>query len=67
MPTMNWYCPDCKQLTPHVEDIVFDLESATVWHCMFCGRERRPPEPGSPNEPVEPVAPGPRDQAGSYF
>ena len=52
MPTLNWFCPDCGQLTPHVEDIVFDLESATVWHCLYCGRERRPGEPGSPNEPA---------------
>ncbi len=45
-------CKTCLDVTPHAEEAVADSESATVWHCMFCGTERRPEEPGSPNEPV---------------
>lgn len=54
MKIMMWDCPVCEQLTPHAEDPVTDLESATVWHCVFCGQERRPEEPSSPNEPALP-------------
>jgi RNase P subunit RPR2 len=39
-------CETCKVITPHAEDTVTDRESATVWHCLICGTERRPPEPG---------------------
>jgi len=45
-------CKACGMITPHAEDTVSDMESATVWHCLICGTERRPNEPGSPNEPV---------------
>jgi RNase P subunit RPR2 len=45
-------CDQCQQVTPHAEDVVPDRESATVWHCLYCGNEKRPEEPGSPNEPV---------------
>ena len=36
------FCKACNKNTPHVEDIVFDKESATVWHCVICGTEQRP-------------------------
>ena len=45
-------CKSCGMITPHAEDTVSDLESATVWHCLICGTERRPNEPGTPNEPA---------------
>jgi RNase P subunit RPR2 len=45
-------CAQCGMITPHAEDRVNDLESATVWHCLICGTERRPNEPGTPNAPV---------------
>ena len=45
-------CEKCGGVTPHKEDSVPDLESATVWHCLYCGNEKRPQEPGSPNIPV---------------
>ena len=48
----NTMCVNCGIPTPHKEDMVADLESATVWHCLFCGAEIRPPEKGTPNEPV---------------
>lgn len=38
----TFYCDNCKMLTPHKEDIVFDGQSATVWHCIICGHEKRP-------------------------
>ena len=47
-------CKTCNRITIHVEDSVPDLESATVWHCLVCGTETRPNEPGTPNEPVKP-------------
>jgi hypothetical protein len=49
---MNYKCENCGMVTPHTESVVFDKESATVWHCLYCGNEKRPNEPGSPNEPV---------------
>jgi RNase P subunit RPR2 len=45
-------CKTCKTVTLHTEDTVTDRESATVWHCLVCGTERRPEEPGSPNKLV---------------
>ena len=48
----NTTCAKCGCVTPHAEDPVPDKESATVWHCLFCGNEKRPNEPGTPNEPV---------------
>ena len=42
MAVLNMYCEQCKTNTPHVESKVADLESATVWHCLYCGNERRP-------------------------
>jgi RNase P subunit RPR2 len=48
-------CPMCGKLTLHEESTVADSESATVWHCLICGHERRPSEPGSPNRPVRPT------------
>jgi RNase P subunit RPR2 len=48
----NTTCAKCGCATPHAEDPVPDKESATVWHCLFCGNEKRPNEPGTPNEPV---------------
>jgi len=48
----NKFCKSCNKQTPHVEMEVPDLESATVWVCLYCGEEQRPDEPGSPNEPV---------------
>jgi hypothetical protein len=40
-------------ITPHAEDLVNDLESATVWHCLICGTERKPPEPGGSSPMAE--------------
>jgi RNase P subunit RPR2 len=37
------FCHKCNKNTPHVEDTVVDPESATVWHCLICGDEQRPP------------------------
>lgn len=39
---MEFECETCKCKTPHTEDIVYDRESATVWHCLYCGTEFRP-------------------------
>ena len=50
-------CKHCNELTPHAEDPVTERESATVWHCMICGTERRPPEKCTPNEPAKPIKP----------
>ena len=55
-------CSKCGYTTPHAEDRVNDLESATVWHCLICGNERRPPEKGTPNEPVFPKRMPPSDR-----
>jgi RNase P subunit RPR2 len=38
----NFHCEKCNKVTPHTEDVVFDKESATVWHCLICGEEKRP-------------------------
>jgi RNase P subunit RPR2 len=38
----NFHCEKCNKVTPHIEDVVFDKESATVWHCLLCGHEKRP-------------------------
>ena len=57
MPILRRFCKTCNQMTPHAEDAVPDIESATVWHCLFCGRESRPNEPGSPNEPAKTIPP----------
>jgi hypothetical protein len=43
---INLPCEICKKKTPHAEEPVPDLESATVWHCIYCGNERRPDEGG---------------------
>lgn len=40
------FCKVCGIVTPHKEDPVPDKESATVWHCMYCGAEIKPDEPG---------------------
>lgn len=52
MKIINTKCDTCNVITPHAEDSVSDKESATVWHCLYCGREKRPEEPGSPNVPA---------------
>jgi len=57
-------CERCGEVTPHKEDPVPNPESATVWHCLCCGNEQRPNEPGSPNEPAKPVRPVPRQPDG---
>jgi hypothetical protein len=56
-------CPVCGCSTLHEESAVTDLESATVWHCLDCGHERRPSEPGGNTNPVE-LKPGPPDTNG---
>jgi RNase P subunit RPR2 len=40
--TATLFCERCQARTPHAEDIVADRESATVWHCLYCGEEQRP-------------------------
>jgi hypothetical protein len=40
---LYYFCEDCQVKTPHAEDAVPDRESATVWHCLYCGKEHRPP------------------------
>ena len=57
MKIHNFFCNKCQEVTPHAEDTVPDSESATVWHCIFCGEEQRPDEPGTPNKPVAPPEP----------
>ena len=42
MKTISMFCEQCGEKTLHVEDSVPDSESATVWHCLVCGREQRP-------------------------
>ena len=53
----TFYCACCGRSAIHKADIVFDKESASVWHCLVCGNERRPPENGSPNQPAIPFSP----------
>jgi len=51
------YCKGlCKKNTPHKEDFVPDMGSATVWHCLVCGQEKRP---RGGNAPVPLVKPPP--------
>jgi len=57
----------CGIATLHQETPVPDIESATVWHCLICGHERRPNEPGSPNEPIELPPTPPSDGRGLVF
>ena len=47
-------CKTCGYSTIHAEDAVPDSKSATVWHCLICGTERRPDEHGTPNQPARP-------------
>ncbi len=42
MTILNMHCDKCNKNTLHIEDTVMDAESATVWHCLVCGNERRP-------------------------
>lgn len=54
-------CSKCDKVTIHAEDPVPDMASATVWHCLNCGHERPPREPGSPNAlaKLSPIPDGP--------
>ena len=56
---MEFICENCKIKTPHKEDLVYDEESATVWHCLYCGTEFRPRGGNAmvPTEPPVPVLP----------
>jgi hypothetical protein len=56
-------CQICGYSTLHEESAVPDSESATIWHCLICGHERRPNEPGSPNDPAK-LKPKPLDNSG---
>ena len=38
----TFQCDVCGFGTPHTEDPVPDKESATVFHCLYCGNEKRP-------------------------
>jgi len=68
MKIWNTACSHCGAATPHAEDDVPDLESATVWHCLYCGTEKRPNEPGTPNKPVlVSIGPGPRKGIGEQL
>jgi RNase P subunit RPR2 len=53
------HCLGCNKATIHAEDRVNDKESATIWHCLNCGREHRPEEPGTPNEKSKNIPPKP--------
>jgi hypothetical protein len=57
-------CNICGYDTPHEEIPVNDLESATVWRCVFCGNKRRPGEHGGNDKPVLPTSPSPSDKSG---
>jgi len=35
-------CAKCGTITPHKEDAVPDSDAAAVWHCLYCGEEKRP-------------------------
>jgi hypothetical protein len=59
MHTWKSYCVICDAITLHVEVIVPDKESATVWGCLVCGNEQRPHEPGTPNTGVKNIPPSP--------
>lgn len=65
--TTELKCETCGYVTLHAEDRVNDLESATIWHCLLCGTERRPPEPGTPNAPVELFPNPPSDRTGRPY
>jgi Zn ribbon nucleic-acid-binding protein len=57
---MIWiaYCPDCKANSLWCDDTK-DLK--TVWHCLECGYEKKPPNPepnsSDKNIPVQPIVP----------
>jgi RNase P subunit RPR2 len=57
MKIVTMFCESCNAKTLHAENIVTDMESASIWFCLTCGTERRPNEPGSPNEPARPIKP----------
>jgi len=57
-------CIRCGVPTLHAEDAVSDVESATVWHCLICGEEKRPGEPGTPNEPASGIINPPGKEPG---
>jgi len=52
MKIWNTRCKKCGIATPHAEDSVEDAKSATVWHCLYCGEEKRPEEPGGASQPA---------------
>jgi len=52
-------CNKCGVVTPHVEDRVYGEETDIVWHCLYCGNEKRPSEPIDPNELAKPTKPPP--------
>ena len=53
-------CPVCKDVTIWCDDIIFK-DGATIWHCLVCGYEKKPPDanPNNPdrNIPVQPIKP----------
>jgi predicted RNA-binding Zn-ribbon protein involved in translation (DUF1610 family) len=53
-------CPQCKKVTIWCDDMTYK-DGATIWHCLECGYEKKPPnaEPNSSdrNIPVQPIIP----------
>jgi ribosomal protein L37AE/L43A len=53
-------CPICKEVTIWCDDIIYQ-GGATIWHCLMCGYEKKPPDtnPNNPdkNIPVQPIKP----------
>jgi hypothetical protein len=64
MQIIQWFCFNCGHKTIWAEDRIIGLSSSTMWHCLYCGCERPPNEPGSPNEPASLLPPKPRDLIG---
>ena len=57
------YCTICDCRAVWVEEPVPDLESATVWHCRYCGTEEKPTDDTDRGilEVPPPLKPRPKD------
>jgi ribosomal protein L37AE/L43A len=53
-------CSVCQKVTIWCDDMIFK-DGATIWHCLECGFEKKPPDanPNRPdkNIPVKPIRP----------
>lgn len=62
MKVWNMYCSQCEKKTPHLEDMVVDMESSSVYSCMYCGNWRRGNNPGGD---ISPAVIGPENKGGN--